>query len=457
MSDQQSRSRRAALPLLLAILPAIFIALLILHFSVDSPIWDEWLVGGYLDKFARGTLSFYDLYEQQNEYRQFFPNLIFVSLGWLTRWDVRAWMVVTFLLAGLVSFNIYHLGKQPTGESSVRVTWTYIIANVIIFSPLQYENWLQGQQLIYFVPIACLTSSLLIASADRLRTDARFVLCAVASIIASFSSANGMLCWVLLFPILARLFPKDKPQRKAWWMGVWIAGFLLTALFYFLGYRTQAQIPALNEPAFNPMKAVAYFLAILGTPLAPGSFVLASIAGLVLLSLFVWSGLAFWRLQRSSESQAQRMLAWLVVGAYSVLTALLITLGRSGPIQAWSLPAIRYTTYSVYLPVALVYLVPILLREPSAELRLFKSGFSKERLLVFLAAAVMVVHLPIYLLGVKQMSTFRSGSLQAKACSLFVNVVDDECLTTKVFPDIEILKRNINAADRLGFIRPGLT
>jgi hypothetical protein len=89
-------------------------------------------------------------------------------------------------------------------------------------------------------------------------------------------------------------------------------------------------------------------------------------------------------------------------------------------------------------------------------LRLFRFDFCRERLLVILGVAVVVVHIPTYLLGVRQMSTFRTVSLQAKACALFVNVVDDECLTARVFPDIDILKRNINAADRLGFIRPGL-
>jgi len=82
MSDQRKRRLRSALTLPLAVLPAIFIGLSILLYSVDSPIWDEWLVGGYLDKFARGTLSVHDLFRQQNEYRQFFPNLIFVSIGW---------------------------------------------------------------------------------------------------------------------------------------------------------------------------------------------------------------------------------------------------------------------------------------------------------------------------------------------------------------------------------------
>src|SRR5215210_4431088 len=140
MSDQQRRSLRAALPLLLAIVPAILIALSILHFSVDTPIWDEWVVSGYLDKFARGTLSFYDLYEQQNEYRQFFPNLIFVALGWLTSWDVRAWMLVSFLLATLVSLSVYQLGKYSLRRRTFTAALSFLLANLIIFSPVQYEN-----------------------------------------------------------------------------------------------------------------------------------------------------------------------------------------------------------------------------------------------------------------------------------------------------------------------------
>lgn len=161
MLDQRKRRLPTAAPLVLAVLPAMYVGLSILRYGVDGPLWDEWLIGGYLDKFAQGTLSFADLFQQQNEYRQFFPNLIFVALGWLTSWDVRSWMVMSFLLAGLISFNIYRLGRWSLVETPWRVGWTYLIANLIIFSPAQYENWLQGQQLVYFLPIACFTTSLL--------------------------------------------------------------------------------------------------------------------------------------------------------------------------------------------------------------------------------------------------------------------------------------------------------
>jgi len=83
---QQQRIRSALRFLLIAMIPAGFTGLLIFKYWVNTPIGDEWHVVSLLEKFALGTLSFQDLFAQQNEYRQFFPNLIFVALGWLTKW-----------------------------------------------------------------------------------------------------------------------------------------------------------------------------------------------------------------------------------------------------------------------------------------------------------------------------------------------------------------------------------
>src|SRR5688500_14091277 len=84
-----------------AVIPAAFIGILILKYSVDMPQWDEWVVAVFLSKLNQGTLTFSDLFTQQNEYRQFFPNLIFVVLGRVTWMDVRYQMGISFLLASL--------------------------------------------------------------------------------------------------------------------------------------------------------------------------------------------------------------------------------------------------------------------------------------------------------------------------------------------------------------------
>lgn len=457
MLDQRKQQRlRSALPLLMAALPAVFIALAIGYYAVDTPLWDEWATGGYLDKFSQGTLTARDLFQQQNEYRQFFPNLIFVILGWITNWDVRFWMAASFLCAGLISFSVYQLGKWSFPETPERTGWCWLIANLIIFSPVQHENWLQGQQLVYFLPIACFTTALWVASAGNFRTSTRFVLCAAASIVASFSAANGMLCWMLLFPVLAWPLSRDELRRKRWWIVAWIAAFVGSVAFYFHDYRTPVQHNPLAVARAKLAEIVLYYLTTLGRPLAPGRLILAAAAGTILLTLFCWCCQQFWKSLKRWNAQAQRLLVWLMLGAYSILTAVLLTVGRLENDAGHPLAPSRYTTYTIYLPVALVYLLPLALRGESQQLSFLRLKISTARLLTTLAAALIVMHLLIYLLGIRQMSSFRVAALYAKSCSLFVNVVDDPCLTSVVYPDVEILKRNINSADRLGLLRPGL-
>ncbi|MBC8031648.1 MAG: hypothetical protein H7Z16_16305 [Pyrinomonadaceae bacterium] len=457
MLDQRKQQRlRSALPLLLAVLPAIYIGFAIPLYAVDTPLWDEWLIGGYLDKFSQGTLTVHDLFEQQNEYRQFFPNLIFVALGWLTEWDVRSWMLTSCLLAGLVSLAVYHLGKWSLSETPRRAAWCWFLANLIIFSPVQYENWLQGQQLVYFLPIACFTTSLLVASAANLRTGTRFSLCALASVVSSFSSANGMLCWILLLPVLAWSSSSAELWRKKWWIAAWLAGFVGTVTLYFHDYHTPLHHDPLALWHTNPAKIILYFLSTLGRPLAPGRVIFAGSIGFVLLTLFGWCCLRIWKLRAISTSEMRRLLAWLMLGAYSILTAVLITLGRLEHDSGRDLAPTRYTTYTLYLPVALVYLIPMMLGKDSQSFRLFTFRFSKARVLTSLCVALVVLHLFIYVLGIRQMSGFRVVALYSKSCSMFVNVLDDKCLTAQVYPNIDVLKRTINPAERLGFIRPGL-
>ena len=457
MPDKTKQERfRSALPLFLALLPPIFTGLAIYIYAVDTPQWDEWLISGYLYQFSQGTLSFRDLFVQQNEYRQFFPNLIFVALGWLSRWDVRSWMAASFVLAGVVSFCIYRLGRSSFNESAGRSAWIWLIANLMIFSPVQHENWLQGQQLVYFLPIACFTASLLIATTGRLQTGARFLLCAALSVIASFSSVNGMLCWVLVLPVLAWPFSRAELSRKGWLILLWLAGFAGTIAIYFTDYQRPVQHDPFALLRTNPFEIFRYYLTTLGRPLTPGRSVIAATVGLVLLILFLWSCVQFAKALRSSTSRARPMLGWLMLGAYSIVTAALITIGRLEHDAPRALAPTRYTSFTIFLPVALVYLVPIILDKHRQHLATSSFRLSTSRILGLAAISLAVLHLAIYTLGIRQMNSFRSMALHAKACSLLVNVIDDECLVEQVFPNREILEQHINQADRLGFIRPGL-
>lgn len=444
---QLSRSRTTrVVTVAAAVIPAAFIALLILKYSVNIPQWDEWAGVTFLDKLNAGTLSLSDLFQQQNEYRQFFPNLIFAFLGNATNFDVRYHMALSFLLACLVSFNIYRLGNLTLNTVSGRV-WAYLAANLTIFSPVQYENWLQGQQLIYFFPIACLTTSLVIAC-SRLSIATKYLICGGLSSISTFSSVNGILCWLLVLPVL--LWWNRKPLTAHGWIVAWMAGFLLCGVVYMYGFRHPDR-QSLFYIFANPAAAAAYLLSLLGRPLAVHRVWISMTVGACLIVLSVWILL---RLKsRPDREYARAQSVWLVLGGYSILTALMIGFGRSSTGLEQSL-APRYTTFTLYLVVALVYLFTM-----AAEQKKNATVFPPKAILNWapsIAFIVILAQMPLYFLGVRSMSIYRRTSLQAKACLLLVNVLDDPCITEKVFTDVAVFGPLVNAADRLSLVRPPL-
>ncbi len=441
----------------LSIMPACLVLTLILKYGVDIPHWDEWHYVLFFEKFSQGTLTLSDLFAQQNEYRQFFPNLIFVGLGWLTKWNKRYELLVSFALACLVSFNLYRLGRLTVDGSPARRIMIYFLTNLLIFSPVQYFNWLVGMQIIYFMPIACLTTCLVIAY-SQLGARAKFLSCMCLAAVSTFSSANGILCWLVL-PLLTWPNSRAELHNKRWLLLAWIVGFVVCVALYFNGYQKILGHPSLSESLIHPVKALVYFSILLGKALDPGDVIFlkeqfgtghkisAAATGLTMAAFFIVSALCTQRDMRL----AHRAAGWLMLGTYSIMTAILVTIGRSGfGVEQAFTP--RYTTFTLYLPIALVHLLPIILERQVAEGRL---AARKEILLQVLAGSVVVAHLLIYPLNIRQMSALSKRLSQSKACLLLLNVIEEDCLT-RAFPSVEYLKLAANSLNGLSFLRPGL-
>jgi hypothetical protein len=438
-------------------LPPCLIAALIFKYGVDFPFEDQWSLAHIFVSLSEGTLTFGHLYAFQNEYRQFFPNVVIVALGWLTRWDVRYEMVFSLLLASLTSFNIYRLGKLTMGEDGGRRRLAFLLSNLLIFSPAQYLNWLMGEQLIYFFPIACVTTCLSIAySGMSLR--AKVALCACLSVVSTFSSANGIVCWVVVFPALAWAGMGELRKATRLWLALACAcGVALSAALYFQGYQRPQDSPSVTAAFEHPLRAATHFLSLLGSTLAGESALMLPVAvgaGLLLLALYARQVLRLFR-ARSDYTTKRRMIGWMMLGAYSILSAAAVTIGRSGLGISQS-AASRYTTFTLYLLVALLQLHALSGEEASVE-----ASASKSRVSRLVPAAAVVVMLCLHsvasFIGLQQMELLRTRVLQSKACHMLIDALpDEECLTRNVYNDLPGLRSWSRALDALGFWRPGL-
>jgi hypothetical protein len=435
----------------LAFLPPAVLLLLISRYGVDVMDWDQWKVAGLFEKASQGALTFSDLFAQQGEFRQLFPNLIFLGLGSLTHWNIRYEMLVTFSLACVVAFNLYGLGRVTLDYSDSTRHVVAFISSLLIFSPAQYENWLHGEQIIYLLPAACFTTALR-AAYSELNIRVTVLIGMLMSTVATFSSPNGIICWVILAPVL--FLPRRAGSRRRWLLVAWVIGFIFTLSLYVYGYHKPSYSPPLNAAFRHSLETTFFFIALLGAPLL--TIYRLGFVGAALGAMMVVLFAILCRHVASVENQEHKrnFTAWLAVGAYSITTAMVVTIARVGygVDKAFSS---RYGGFFIYLAVSLCWLMPQILTDIRKKGRLRRTTVWGIKPEILVAAGLVLVHFANSAYAIHQMSAMRTKGLQDKACLLLVNVVEGECLT-RGFPALEVVKNRTNAMNDLGYLRPRL-
>jgi hypothetical protein len=437
---------------------ALVPAWLILRYGVDVPYSDQWNIAHFFEKAARGTLTFADLYAQQNEYRQLFPHLLFVGLGRLTSWNVKYEMCLSLLLACFVAGGVWRLGARTFADPLLR-GMLFLPACLLNFSAMQYDNWLFGVQVVYFVPAACVVAGLLFAYSERVGTAAAVFACACVSAVSSFSSANGLVAWLVLPPAL--LAARRLARAKAWrWLVPWCAALLLCALAYVSDYRRPESLPETSEALRRPLEAAAYFVAYLGGPLAAGPRPLTVALSVGACALLLYAFACSYVLRHGSdETLVRRSAAWASLGAYSLVTGALVTAGRVG-FGVQHATTTRYVGFSLYLLLGLVYLLPLIAEDAARRGYLTTGHLALSKRLGTAAAALLVLaHVVIFGLVVRHgASDWRRKLLREKACLLFIDVAPDEqCLTGgRFYHDARLLRERAESLDEMHYLRPPL-
>ncbi|MEH2096718.1 hypothetical protein [Nostoc sp.] len=452
---------------LIAILPALCTGFLINAYSVNVPYWDQWTIAPFFEKFSNGSLDFSDLIAQHNESRTLFPNLIFIGLGFITGWDVRYEMLIIFLLACIVSFNIYCLSNLTIQGSLIKRLSIATITNLLIFAPIQWENWLWGIQVVVFVPIACITTCLLIAY-SHLSSKSKFFISICLCTISTFSYANGLLSWIIVSPVLF-IKCQDIFSNKKWLILGWAFAFITNAAAYFYNYKKPSHHPSFSEGIVHPVHAIHYFLSFLGAPfggapfsvvnhetsLIETSLIISPFIGLALILILLSSCIYLLKFINNS-ALLHNIVGWLAIAMYTFISAIITTSGRVGFGVEQSL-APRYTTFSIYLTISLIYIVTIIYDDIKKEN--FLSNYAKLRYssMGFLTGIILVLHFLTSIQAIITMNDVRKDRLLAKSCLEFINVLpDNDCLKQKVFPDLDYLTKYANAIDKLGLLTPPL-
>jgi hypothetical protein len=459
----------------LAMLPAIIPLALILTYGVNVPFWDDWMpdiVGIYI-KAHHHQLTFADLAAQHNEHRILVPRIIYLVLGSITNGNMVApmlanWVAVVITAADLLllsRFTLQPLLQTDQGNTESRFSPPLLLgflASTLLFTPIQGENWIWATGLANFVPELFIFTSLLVCCLPMPRGWPKVLTVILLNVAATFSSGNGFLAWPLSTAMLAWSGSWQEFLSKKWKLGALLLAGAISVALYFVGY-VKPPIEGGDPDAGGLGLRIIYFFTFLGGLFAFTTRYNAQDVGLLLgvIMFLFWVGAGcYWIFvsKRFHDQLFSRMtFPWLLVGGFAVLTGLLAAKARGGLGVEQAL-ASRYVTFSLYLPLSLVYLVPIICNDLRHRFASISDGATRVsiQLPAMLASALIAIQV---LAMSSTLNSFRStyfNRQRAKACVMLINVLPNDPLLQKYVSPYPQLHANANALNQMGYLSPKL-
>jgi hypothetical protein len=373
--------------------PILILLGLIYRYAVNIPFWDQWDIIYIFENFDSGTLSFNDFWKQHNEHRLVFPNLIFLGAGLLTDYNVIFEMYFSVLIVMITSLVcIRHLQKnKETIQNHWIDTNLWVPIPFFLFSLAQWENWLWGFQIQWFLNILFIIVGAFVISNYEINRYSVTVL-AIAGILSTFTLSNGILFWPVIWLVLIiRAF--KTPWFRSWrTIAIWaLLSFLIVGL-YLYGYKKPGGHPSVLAFLDDPIAFIGYVPAYIGAPLSINRTIMILMGA---LGICLYSYISLRLIIKESAVNLKVNLFFITIGLYSLSCAILTAVGRSG-FGMWQATASRYTTVSLVFWLSLFFL---LLVPGTEQIGLFPKSWKKARLLGYAVSCVIFLMICIHSVG----------------------------------------------------------
>jgi hypothetical protein len=408
------------------VITGCFILFSIVHYGVNTPFSDEWDMIPIFQKADHHTLGFTNLWSQHNEHRIFFPNIVLTLTAYATHWNIRTELLINFAFSLITALMLYLFVLTKIKQRPLAMLAAVLIS-AWFYSPVQYENWLWGWQLEWFMCVAgAVTTIYLLDRFSIAKHNHRhlfFVGAMLSAIIATFSLGSGMLVWLVGLGILALYGQGKKPIRA------WLGGFILSFSAYYYHYHKPAQDPSTTLFLHHPISFSRYIFSYFGRPVS-GNTDIAILVGSILIFSSIPVLYAVWL----KRSMIQKFIPWLGLIALSLMAGFMTAVSRLGFGLVQS-SASRYTAFSLLYIIGLTGLICALLDTIKLD----------RRNLLFIVLVIIAVSSPLLFssyqngkVGLRSQSTYFK---QLKQCT-HDRSPSDLCLQW-TYPNIDITRHRL--------------
>ncbi|MDA0813517.1 MAG: hypothetical protein O3C21_14150 [Verrucomicrobia bacterium] len=460
-----SQHWRGFLLLVAAFLPALVMGVLVQRFAVNVPVWDDWERVRLIEKFEEGKMTVSDLYAPHIEHRMVIPRIVMLTLNKGTGGDLKAEMGVIFFTVFATAVAVFLLLRDTLARSDGLLYGTAFCANLLLFSPLQWENFLWAVQVAFMLPMCCVCWALVVLRVKRhWSVGLRFGFCLLLALVATHSFSHGMLVWpVVLMSVLLQPDFSSTARSKWKFLSGWIVAAALVLGCYFSDLQNAShsghaynQMPGEAPPGIanfsatiaNPDKAIHFFGSFLGNPLAritrlPARDV-APWFGWTLAACFAL-GAARWFLRWKHKDEIARALPWLALGGTAVTVALMVALSRAEVAGVRSALTPRYNSMSLYLLLSVGLLGMIFGQE------IMKRSGSRQMLFSIFTGAFLVTQFQSWAYGIVRMEQWENSRLHSLTSLLYINHFYPEA-DTRLDVSPAFVRDQANILNRYGYL-----
>ena len=401
---------RAAWIAALAATPLLTLFLIARH-GVNMPFFDEWTNVVLFQAHDFGTLGFSDFWRQHNEHRPVFPKAADFLTGILTRWDLRVEMYRNFVVA-VATFGLLLMALRRTLDRFGFIL-AAVVTSVVFFSPTQWENWLWGWELEWFLSNLGVVGAVWALTYTIDRSPRRgLVLAALCGILATFSLGSGLLVW----PVgVALLVLRRRPWRA------WSVVSVLVYAAYFNGWENYKNPGSKTLFLERPLDYVDFVTLYFGRAFAINDPT-GNLVGLVMIAAFL-AATGYVVRNRHDRRLLDRSSVWIGLGLYSLGSGLLTGISRVIIPAAVS----RYSTVAVLLVISTLALLLVVAREEQVLSRPITPRL-RRRFQVLVASLILVAALVNLRSGIDATERYHDRLDRLAACSRNLTVSTPPCL-----------------------------
>ncbi len=407
-------------------LPPLVLAAALIKYSVNVPFWDQWELVTLIQKLHNGTAGFSDFFAQHNEHRIFFPRIVMVVLAYITSWNTKFEVAANVVLAASSMWFLWLMLRKTLTERRLIFAITFLIS-LILFSPVQFENWMWGWQIQWYLNILGLILALWALTTWRTKNVlAKLILAGLGATLATYSLASGFFVWIICLPIIWT----SKDFRR--FLPYWIFAAAIVVGAHYIGYVDPSYHPSKMLFLQEPVQFTVYLLVYIGRPL-PWDFLVGVPVAIAYLTVVANSLIYYFQ---NFKNKLQLILPWLCLGLYSLLAAISTDMSRLG-LGVEQSYASRYSTLSMLFLISLVVILAKIIELSPTKVK---------KIMLIILATITILVAANYAKGLLQMKERHIYLLNVKQCAQTATSENDECLLLlypnkqSVWPRLEYLR-----------------